>query len=64
MQPFVEKNPSPELLELLAEECDGGNGEFESYLPAHLAAMSAESDATFVCYLGEDSKSVVWEQIF
>ena len=57
---YIDPNPSPQLVKLLRDGCDGGRGEFEELLPPIL--RSDNSDASFIPTL--EKGVVIWERIF
>ena len=60
---YIQKNPPAKLLKLLREDCDGGFGEFDPFLPKPLVKISEETDASYIAQLHKDGKSVLWEKI-
>jgi len=59
----IDLNPSPQLVKLLREGCDGGRGEFEKELPA---ILRSDNDASFIPILSSSTEKgvVIWERIF
>ena len=56
---YIDPNPSPQLVKLLRDGCDGGRGEFEELLPA---ILRSDNDASFIPIL--EKGVVIWERIF
>ena len=56
---YIDPNPSPQLVKLLREGCDGGRGEFEELLPP---ILRSDNDASFIPIL--EKGVVIWERIF
>jgi len=57
------ENPDPRLVALLQQGVDGGNGEFEEFLPAELAKSCDERDAAYVPMLTTE-QHVVWVELW
>jgi len=51
------------LAALIESGCDGGNGEFEKYLPKQLRKQVDERDATFVPRLLKKRGMVIWVEV-
>ena len=62
MKTHEQKNPSKKLIKLLKKGSDGGNGEFDQFLPNRLMKEAEEKDVSFFPYLREDN-SVEWRSI-
>lgn len=58
----LQVDPPKELIELLKEECDGGNGEFDKYLPDVCAQIVEEFGGSYSPILYSD-KVVKWVRI-
>jgi len=60
-----DENPDPRLLALLAEDSDGGMGEYDEFLPEPLMIMSRDYDATWFprAVVEDEHTVVVWDQM-
>jgi len=56
------ETPDPRLVALLQDDCDGGHGEFDEFLPPGCLKMVKEFDANYFPYLDEDG-CVIWERL-
>ena len=61
---YYQEYPPTALLSLLHSDCDGGNGEFETFVPFHLQKRAEEHDQAFrPCISFLKSGQVLWNQI-
>jgi len=50
-----------ELIKLIKDGCDGGNGEFDKFMPSELVNLCVQKDLTF--FPEVVNEKIVWYQI-